>query len=97
MSRSHFHPEGSNPTAVRHILTVARYCLMPVRQAVSLCSALLLAAPAVIRAREPAPVEFTVKLETVMKHDDDKFHWFHPRATAMPGMGLRQKQLTGKA
>jgi len=48
---------------------------------------LLLASPAVIRATEPAPVEFSVKLETVMKHDDDKFHWFHPRAVAVPGAG----------
>jgi hypothetical protein len=31
------------------------------------------------------PPDFTVKLETVMKHDDGKFLWFHPRASAMPG------------
>ncbi len=29
--------------------------------------------------------DFTVKLETVMKHDDGKFLWFHPRAAAVPG------------
>lgn len=52
-----------------------------------LLTVLLLASPAVIRAGEPAPVEFDVKLETVMKHDDDKFHWFHPRAVAIPGNG----------
>lgn len=34
-------------------------------------------------AAESAP-EFTVKLETVMKHDDGKFLWFHPRAAAIP-------------
>jgi hypothetical protein len=34
-----------------------------------------------------APVEFTVKLETVMKHDDGKFLWFHPRAATIPGRG----------
>lgn len=34
---------------------------------------------------EPVPLEFTVKLETVMKHDDGKFLWFHPRAAAVPG------------
>lgn len=39
------------------------------------------------RAAEPVPVEFTVKLETVMKHDDGKFLWFHPRAAAIPGRG----------
>ena len=31
------------------------------------------------------PPDFTVKLETVMKHDDGKFLWFHPRAAAIPG------------
>ncbi|HEY6168494.1 MAG TPA: exo-alpha-sialidase [Verrucomicrobiae bacterium] len=38
----------------------------------------------VLPAAEPAPVEFTVKLETVMKHDDGNFLWFHPRAAAIP-------------
>jgi hypothetical protein len=46
-------------------------------------SILLIAAALHSHAAEP--VEFTVKLETVMKHDDGKFLWFHPRATAMPG------------
>jgi len=40
-----------------------------------------------LHAAEPAPVEFTVKLETVMKHDDGKFLWFHPRAAVLPGRG----------
>jgi len=31
------------------------------------------------------PLDFTVKLETVMKHDDGDFLWFHPRAAAIPG------------
>ncbi|MDI1313144.1 hypothetical protein [Prosthecobacter sp.] len=31
------------------------------------------------------PPDFNVKLETVMKHDDGKFLWFHPRAAAVPG------------
>ncbi|HBJ86249.1 MAG TPA: sialidase [Verrucomicrobiales bacterium] len=31
------------------------------------------------------PLDFTMKLETVMKHDDGQFLWFHPRAAAMPG------------
>lgn len=35
-------------------------------------------------AAEP-PLDFTVKLETVLKHDDGKFLWFHPRAAAIPG------------
>jgi len=37
-------------------------------------------------AAEDAP-GFTVKLETVMKHDDGKFLWFHPRAAAIPASG----------
>jgi hypothetical protein len=31
------------------------------------------------------PPDFTVKLETVMKHDDGKFLWFHTRAAPVPG------------
>lgn len=31
------------------------------------------------------PPDFTVKLETVMKHDDGTFLWFHPRSAAIPG------------
>ncbi len=48
---------------------------------------LLLVPMAILYAAEPVPVEFTVKLETVMKHDDGKFLWFHPRAAAIPGRG----------
>jgi hypothetical protein len=39
------------------------------------------------RAAGPDAVEFAVKLETVMRHDDGKFLWFHPRAVAIPGSG----------
>ena len=39
------------------------------------------------RAAESSAPDFTVKLETVMKHDDGKFLWFHPRAAAIPGRG----------
>src|SRR5690349_5177753 len=28
--------------------------------------------------------DFTVQLETVMTHDDDKFLWFHPRVAVIP-------------
>lgn len=38
-----------------------------------------------LHAHAAEPVDFTVKLETVMKHDDGKFLWFHPRAAAVPG------------
>src|SRR5690349_8058004 len=46
---------------------------------------LLLHLPAPMDAKEPvtAPT-FTVTLETAMTHDDGKFLWFHPRATAVP-------------
>jgi hypothetical protein len=44
------------------------------------CFALL---PGVLQTAEPPA--FTVKLETVMKHDDGKFLWFHPRAAVIPG------------
>lgn len=33
---------------------------------------------------EPPTVDYTVELETVMKHNDDKFLWFHPRVVAIP-------------
>ena len=47
-----------------------------------LCLLLISAAPLLYAAEPP---DFTVKLETVMKHDDGKFLWFHPRAAAVPG------------
>ena len=30
---------------------------------------------------------FTVTLETVMKHDDGSFLWFHPRVATIPAEG----------
>ncbi len=44
---------------------------------------LVLVAVQMLHAAEPP--DFTVKLETVIKHDDGKFLWFHPRAAAVPG------------
>jgi hypothetical protein len=47
----------------------------------------VLLAPIAILAAEPPSIEFTVKLETVMKHYDvpgEPFVWFHPRAAAIP-------------
>lgn len=35
-------------------------------------------------AATPA-VDFTVKLETILTHDDGKFLWFHPRTAVIPG------------
>jgi lysophospholipase L1-like esterase len=30
------------------------------------------------------PVDFQIKLETLLEHDDGKFLWFHPRVAAIP-------------
>ncbi len=46
-------------------------------------SALLLFAASLLRAAEPP--DYSVTVETVLRHDDGKFLWFHPRATAVPG------------
>jgi hypothetical protein len=46
------------------------------------------------RGAEPAVVEYSVQLETVMKHFDvpgEKFQWFHPRAAAIPGRTPSQR------
>ncbi|WP_435009549.1 SGNH/GDSL hydrolase family protein [Tundrisphaera lichenicola] len=42
--------------------------------------------PVLFEAFRPAPPtrSFTTRLETVLEHDDDQFHWYHPRATAIP-------------
>ena len=32
-----------------------------------------------------ATVAFEIKLETVLRHDDGEFLWFHPRVAAIPG------------
>ena len=42
------------------------------------------APPALERGTAGSPLDFTVKLETVMKHDDGQFLWFHPRVAAVP-------------
>lgn len=44
----------------------------------------LLALPAA-SSRGGGPPGYTVELETVLRHDDGRFLWFHPRATAIPG------------
>lgn len=54
-------------------------------------AALAIAASTFCLASTPAPaaeaaLDFTVTLETAMKHDDGQFLWFHPRAAAVPGM-----------
>ncbi len=47
------------------------------------CAVALALATAPAPAAE-APPDFTVKLETVMTHDDGAFLWFHPRPAAIP-------------
>lgn len=32
-------------------------------------------------------MEYSIGLDIPLKHDDDEFIWFHPRATAVPGKG----------
>jgi hypothetical protein len=34
-----------------------------------------------------APLDYEIKLETVLKHDDGRFLWYHPRTAAIPGLG----------
>ena len=34
---------------------------------------------------------FEIKLQTVLKHDDNRFLWFHPRVAAAPGLGQGRK------
>jgi len=43
---------------------------------------LLLSATSCLHAADP--LDYTVKLETVMKHDDGEYLWFHPRAAPVP-------------
>jgi hypothetical protein len=33
------------------------------------------------------PLDFQVRVETVLKHDDGRFLWYHPRVAAIPGAG----------
>ena len=35
----------------------------------------------------PALLDYEVELQTIFKHDDGKFLWFHPRVAAIPGVG----------
>ncbi len=64
-------------------ITITRYCL--VGQSVV---GMVLANIAPASAAEPVPVAFTVKVDTLMEHDDGKFLWFHPRAAAIPAAAV---------
>ena len=35
------------------------------------------------------PLAYTIKLDTVLTHDDGKFLWYHPRVAAVPGAAPR--------
>jgi hypothetical protein len=39
------------------------------------------------RQAKSRPLDFRIKLETVLEHDDGRFLWFHPRVAAIPGTG----------
>jgi lysophospholipase L1-like esterase len=45
----------------------------------------VLVAAASIAARADVPLDFSVERETVLRHDDGRFLWYHPRAVAVPG------------
>lgn len=49
-------------------------------------SLLLLFAVSFARSAE-LPLTWTVKVDTVLEHDDGKFLWYHPRVAAVPGPG----------
>lgn len=52
------------------------------------CPAILLIVGILAGAAAAAePLPFTVKLETILEHDDGKFLWFHPRVAVIPGAG----------
>lgn len=55
-----------------------------VRTTVLACAMLTLAGKPVIADE---PLRFTVKLDTVIEHDDGKFLWFHPRVAVIPKAG----------
>ncbi|MDC0935302.1 exo-alpha-sialidase [Pirellulales bacterium] len=38
----------------------------------------------------PALLDYEVQLQTILKHDDGTFLWFHPRVAAIPGVGQEQ-------
>ncbi len=51
------------------------------------CVVFLLGAIRSPLAAADEPPAFTVEVETVLKHDDGKFLWYHPRVAAIPGGG----------
>lgn len=53
-----------------------------------LCLALFAVQPSAPADEGRPPVlDFDIKLETVLTHDDGEFLWFHPRVAAIPGAG----------
>ncbi len=39
----------------------------------------------VSNAQVPGGLQYEIRLQTVLEHDDGKFLWYHPRAAAIPG------------
>lgn len=68
-------PRRSSPRTVRAILAAAGGWLVTL-------SSLAATTPG---PATTTPLDFTVKVETVMTHDDGKFLWFHPRTAVVPG------------
>lgn len=53
-----------------------------------LCLALLaIPSPAPADEGRPPVLDYDIKLETVLTHDDGEFLWFHPRVAAIPDAG----------
>ena len=60
----------------------ARPAARRVPRRLSVLAALLFASGPAVAA--PAPLDYSVTLETALTHDDGKFLWFHPRAAVVP-------------
>ena len=65
--------------------SLSRQTIVMMSKAIAMIWLALASAPErVSQAEESSAPDFTVKLETVMKHDAGDFLWFHPRVTAFP-------------
>ncbi len=78
-----FHPKFSRTFPVRSlarslfdILMCAAFCSFPLPLQISGAED--------VQAHGSNALDFTIKLETVLQHDDGKFLWYHPRAATIP-------------
>lgn len=60
---------------------------MPRQTMVLTAAALVIAACPLLRAEETAALEYEVRAEAILQKLSPDFCWFHPRATALPGLG----------